>query len=608
MQVAPTLDESAAPPRRPMGAQAFADGVAFTVWAPERRAITLVLESGARAGEIELDRNDDGFFSAFVKKVAPGDLYRYRINGGPLRPDPASRFQPEGPHGPSEVIDLRRYAWSDQRWRGVAPERQVLYEMHVGTFTPEGTWRAACGELRRLADLGITVIEVMPVAEFDGGFGWGYDGVQLFAPYHGYGRPEEFCRFVDSAHALGIGVIVDVVYNHFGASGNYTSAFTREWTAKRPSEWGDAPNFEGTQSGPVRAFYVANAAYWIEEFHADGLRLDATQQIRDTSPEHILRELVRGARDAAPHRRVYIVAENQAQRAKLVQPAASGGHGCDALWNDDFHHAMRVALTGRRDAYYADYEGSAQEILSTLRHGFLFQGQHSAWIDQPLGTAVLDRTPTVFVNCLQNHDQVANAIHGERLTTLAAPDLLRAATALLLLAPQTPMIFQGQEYGSARPFLYFADHEPELAQAVRKGRAQFLAQFAAIDRDALTDPSDPQTFRASTLDPAERTSERGVQTLALFGDLLRLRREDAVIGGSERVRIDGAVLAPDAFALRYFGANGDDRLLIVNFGRDIRRGAIAEPMLAPPDGRQWRLQWSSENVRYGGSGAYPHDE
>jgi maltooligosyltrehalose trehalohydrolase len=588
-----------------MGAEVVADGVRFGVWAPRAAAVTVVIESG---GEHALAATGDGFFSACVATARAGDRYCYRIDDGTPLPDPASRFQPDGPHGPSEVVDPRAFAWQDEAWRGIPAGREVLYELHVGTFTPEGTWAAAQRLLPMLAELGITLVEVMPVADFPGAFGWGYDGVNAFAPYHGYGDPDAMRRFVDAAHALGVGVVVDVVYNHFGPDGNYLRAFTPDWIGRHKSEWGDGPNYDGPGNDPVREFYAANAAYWIDEFHADGLRFDAVHQVLDTSAEHVLRPIVRAARAAAGQRNIFIVAEDEAQEADMLR-AAPAGVGFDAAWNDDFHHAVTVALSGRNDAYYADYQGSAQEIVSACKYGYLFQGQHSARFGRAHGSAAGDVRPGAFVHYLENHDQVANSVRGERLAAIAAPGALRAATALLLLLPATPLIFQGQEYGSTRPFLYYADHQPELAAAVRQGRAAYLRMYASTAeeavRRALADPGSADTFVASKLDPAERDSARGQRLLALHRDLLRLRRDDPVIAGRNCRGIDGAVLGADVFVIRLIANDGDDRLLLVNFGRDLKRATIAEPLLAPPADTRWRVAWSSEDVAYGGSGAYP---
>src|SRR5581483_3230625 len=404
--------------RTTIGAEYLGDGrTQVRVWAPRAASIDFVVEDGA---SVPLAREERGYFSAVVE-AGPGTRYRFRIQGDDrLYPDPASRFQPDGPHGASEIIDPGSFAWTDADWRGARLEGQVAYELHVGTFTPEGTWAAAAAQLRELADVGITLVELMPVAEFDGRFGWGYDGVDLFAPTRLYGRPDDMRRFVDQAHAHGIAVILDVVYNHLGPSGNYVRQFATEYFSdKYDNEWGDALNFDGPDAGPVREFFVENAAYWIRDFHLDGLRLDATQQIYDQSPEHVVSEIGRRARAAAGSRSIVIVAENEPQDVRLVRPLDEGGYGLDALWNDDFHHAAMVALTGRAEAYYSDTRGEPQEFISAAKYGYLFQGQHYRWQRQSRGTPAWGLAPSAFVTYLQNHDQVANSargLRGDRLT------------------------------------------------------------------------------------------------------------------------------------------------------------------------------------------------
>jgi maltooligosyltrehalose trehalohydrolase len=549
-----------------------------------------------------------GYFSGFAEGAGAGTRYRFRLDGGDAYPDPASRFQPEGPHGPSEVIDPA-FAWTDGEWRGLAPEGQVFYELHVGTFTREGTLAAAARELPRLRELGVTVVELMPLADFPGRFGWGYDGVDLFAPTRLYGRPEDLRRYVDEAHRLGVGVILDVVYNHFGPSGNYLPQFSDTWfNAARQGEWGDPVNFEAPGSEGVREFVTENAAYWIAEFHLDGLRLDATQGIYDESPEHILAAVARAARAAAGRRRIVLVAENEPQETRLVRPPEKGGYGLDTLWNDDFHHSAVVALTGSREAYLTDYRGRAHEFVAALRHGYLYQGQHYAWQKQRRGTPGLDLPPVAFVHYLENHDQVANFDNGTRLHHTTSAGRLRALTAVLLLGPQAPMIFQGQEYAAPQPFTFFADHEPDLAAKVRAGRVEFLSQFPSAATPAMQQrvpaPESPQTFTSCRLDAADRERGRQAETLALHTDLLRLRRDDAVISGRERQGHDAAVLEDAVFALRWFGREGDDRLLVVNLGTEWRPDAVPEPLLAPPRGARWEMAWTSADPRYGGCGGW----
>ena len=594
--------------RLPVGAEVVPGGAHFRVWAPKRRRVAVVLEGGAE-GAFPLEPEGDGYFSGLVRSASAGALYRFRLDGNAdLRPDPASRFQPDGPHGPSQLIDPSAFAWTDAAWRGVPRAGQVVYEMHVGTFTKEGTWRAAERELPELAALGVTVLEVMPVAEFPGRFGWGYDGVNLFAPTRLYGPPDDLRRFVDRAHALGLGVILDVVYNHFGPDGCYLREFADHYfTDRHKTDWGEPINFDDEFSGPVREFFVANAGYWIDEYHLDGLRLDATQNIYDSSPDHILAALARRVRQAGGARATYLVAENEPQHVKLVRDPAAGGHGLDALWNDDFHHTALVALTGRNEAYYTDYLGTPQEFVSALKWGYLYQGQHYRWQKKRRGTPGLDAPPEAFVNFLENHDQVANSARGLRAHQQTSPGRYRALTALTLLGPGTPMLFQGQEFAASSPFLYFADHGPDLAPLVARGRAEFLRQFHSL-RDpraihALAAPHDPGTFARCKLDFSER--ETNSWAYDLHKDLLRLRRGDAVFRAPGRGRFDGAVLSAHAFVLRWFGRDGDDRLLVVNLGTDLDHSPAPEPLLAPPGGKAWRVLWSSEDPRYGGRGVVP---
>jgi maltooligosyltrehalose trehalohydrolase len=591
----------------PVGAERVAGGVSFRVWAPAASRVQVVLESGPGSpAAVVLDREDDGYFSTLVEGAAPGTRYRFRLGDGERAlPDPASRFQPDGPHGPSEVVDASTFAWTDDGWGGVSLAGQVFYELHVGTFTREGTWAAAAEQLPELARLGITVIELMPVAEFAGRFGWGYDGVDPFAPTRLYGRPDDLRRFVDRAHGLGIGVLLDVVYNHLGPDGNYLSAFAREYfTDRYDNEWGDALNFDGPGSGPVREFVTANAAYWIDEFHLDGLRIDATQQMFDASPEHVLAAIARRVREAGGRRSTLVIAENEPQQTRLVRPPDGTGYGLDAVWSDDFHHAARVAVTGRREAYYSDYRGTPQELVSAVKRGYLYQGQRSTWQSKRRGSSTSGLAPARFVAYLQNHDQVANSARGARMRELTSPARLRAITALLLLSPLTPMLFQGQEFGASAPFLYFADHKPELARRVWRGRAEFLRQFPSIAtpevRERLADPADPETWAACVLDFSER--ERHAEIYALHADLLRMRREDPVLAAQGTHGVDGAVLGPDAFVIRLFGPENDDRLLLVNLGDELALAPAPEPLLAPPERGGWEVVWSSEHPRYGGNG------
>jgi maltooligosyltrehalose trehalohydrolase len=611
-QLGEIRQESRRARRFAIGAEPQGEGTHFRVWAPKHEEVAVALERGSGARLAPLQPEPGGYFSGLVPDAGPGDRYRLAVGPAPDAwfPDPASRFQPEGPHGASQIVDPGAFAWSDGGWTGVGRDGQVIYEMHVGTFTPEGTWRSAAEQLPELAALGITMVEVMPVADFVGSFGWGYDGVDLYAPTRLYGSPDDFRAFVDRAHALRLGVILDVVYNHVGPDGCYLSRFSdRYFSTRYENEWGDPINFDGEDAGPVREFFVENAAYWIDEFHLDGLRLDATQSIIDASARHVIADIVARAREAAGRRRIYVVAENEPQESRLVRPPSEGGYGLDAVWNDDFHHAAVVALTGRREAYYTDYAGSPQEFVSAAKRGYLYQGQRYAWQGKSRGEPTRGVPPAAFVHCLENHDQVANSPGGGRLHTRAAAGAFRAMTALVLLGPSTPMLFQGQEFASSAPFTFFADHAPPLADQVREGRSEFLTQFPSVNdpsmRAALADPSDRAIFERCVLDLSER--QRHAEAYALHRDLIAIRRSDRAIAQAALGAVDGAVLGERIFVLRYAGGEHGDRLLVVNLGPDWQPAIVPEPLLAPPWEHSWTIAWSSEHPSYGGTGTPPLD-
>ncbi len=448
--------------RYPIGAELIAaHETHFRVWAPKAQRVDLVLEDSAEKNANRtfhpLTCEDGGYFSG-VAHAAAGSLYRFRVNNAVhFHPDPASRFQPHGPHGPSQVVDPTRFQWTDSEWPGVKLKGQIIYEIHIGTFTPEGTWRSAAEQLAELERIGISVIEMMPIADFPGKFGWGYDGVDLFAPTRMYGTPDDLRYFVNHAHSLGLAVILDVVYNHFGPDGNYLARLLRTiiCISESDNDWGDSINFDGPNSGPVREFFITNGRYWIEEFHFDGFRFDATESIFDRSEEHIIGAIGRAARSAAGERSIILVAENERQEVKLIRPRSEGGDDLDGVWNDDLHHSAIVALIGRREAYYTDYLGAPQEFISAAKYGYLFQGQPYSWQEAPRGTLALGAPPEAFVAFVENHDQVSNTLAGQRVRFETSPGRYRAMTALLLLGPWTPLLFQGQEFGTSRPFLYF---------------------------------------------------------------------------------------------------------------------------------------------------------
>ena len=598
----------------PIGAEILPGGeVHFRVWAPKARQVAVVIEgTGSSSVSHPLTREESGYFSGATPGSA-GSRYRFKIDDcDTLYPDPASRYQPDGPHGPSCVVDPRAFKWTDEHWRGIQMAGQIIYEFHVGTFTSDGTWRAAAEKLPQLREQGITLLEMMPIADFPGDFGWGYDGVNLFAPCRLYGAPDDLRYFIDRAHALGFGVILDVVYNHFGPDGNYIGAFSDDYmTAAKPNEWGDSINFDGRNSAAVRELFITNGRYWIEEFHFDGFRFDATQSIHDKSDEYIVGAIGRAARNAAAGRSIVLIAENETQETKLIRPKAEGGDDLDGLWNDDWHHTAIVAATGRSEAYYTDYEGSPQEFISAAKYGYLFQGQPYSWQVAPRGVPTYGSCPEAFVAFLENHDQVSNSAYGKRLRVQTSPGLYRALTSLLLLGPWTPLLFQGQEFGATTPFLYFSEvGDEKLQEAVREGRFKFLAQFPSVNdpnvQKLLAVPSARSTFDRSKLDWSN--AGQSEQLSSLFRDLIRLRADDSRFRELVPGGVDGAVLGRQCFLLRYFGkAAGEERLLMVNFGNWRRLSPVPEPLLAPPLNCEWETLWTSENPKYGGLGFVPFD-
>jgi maltooligosyltrehalose trehalohydrolase len=589
-------------PGRALGANVATGGVTFTVWAPGHDALVL------RLGEDDLPMKAerDGYFSLTVAGARAGQRYWYKLPQG-LRPDPVSRYQPEGPFAPSVIVDPASFPWTDDEWPGAPPRhRNVLYEMHIGTFTAAGTWGAARQQLQRLADLGVTTLEVMPIAEFSGRFGWGYDGVFLFAPFHEYGAPDDVRSFVDDAHRLGLSVILDVVYNHLGPVGNVLHDFTSRYFSAHDTEWGRGFNVDGPDSAAVREFMRANIRQWVCEYHFDGFRFDAIHAIVDRSPEHIVNELTRHAREVAGPRRQYVIAENEAQDVNFLGDAqGTKPGGLDSIWNEDWHHAAFVTLTGQNDAYCTDYDGTASEFASMARWNLLYQGQWYSWQNQERGSDARAYQGAAFVCFLENHDQVSNTGRGTRFHQVVHAGRWRAMVSLLLLGPSVPLLFQGQECATRAPFTYFADHEGDLVEAVRKGRLEFLSQFPTLrdpeTRSILPDPGDEAAFRACKLDWCATTGA-AEDARRLHTDLLTLRRTDAVLSmlGTSSVEVAASAPTPEVVLMRYTGAD-EERLVIVNLGRQTRL-RMNDPLLAPARGRQWVMSWCSERAAYGGRG------
>ena len=597
----------------PIGAEAIGeDRTHFRVWAPKARELDVVVEYRPNSQRTfhPLSPEQGGYYSGALD-VGVKTRYWFRVNRGKkFYPDPASRFQPKGPHGPSCIIDPGQFQWTDSQWPGRAAaglKGQIIYEMHIGTFTNDGTWRAATEQLAELARIGITVVEMMPIADFSGKFGWGYDGVNLFAPSHLYGTPDDLRTFIDRAHSLGVAVILDVVYNHFGPDGNYLGIFSGDYLIREEeNEWGDTINFDGANSGRVREFFITNGRYWIEEFHFDGFRFDATHAIRDRSTEYIIGAVGRAAREAAGSRSIILVAENDLQEAKMARPRSEGGDDLGGLWNDDFHHSAVVALTGRNEAYFNDYLGAPQEFISAAKYGFLYQGQARSWRKALRGALAFGIAPEVFVCFIENHDQIANTGPGQRLRFQTSPSRYRAMTGFLLLGPWTPLLFQGQEFGASSPFLFFADAgDSSVRDGTRRGRTKLLAPFLSLTEEGtwkiLPAPDDPEVFARCKLDFSEREKNRELYNLHI--DLLKLRREDSRFCQQSSGGIDGAVLGRLSFVLRYFSEANDDRLLLVNFGESQVLHPVSEPLLAPPTGNKWETLWTSDSPRYGGAGS-----
>ena len=591
-----------------MGAQVLDGGlVRFRVWAPAARNVEVETYPASEAiVRHPMTRDDDGIWSA-VAEALPGTLYRYRLNDEWAYPDPYSRSQPEGVHGPSQVIDPSAFRWTDGEWRGLDPETLVIYECHVGAYTPGGTFDALIDQLDQLHALGITALELMPVAEFPGRRNWGYDGVDLFAPSSVYGGPEGLRRLVDAAHARGLGIILDVVYNHLGPDGNYLHVYSQDYFTNRyQTPWGDAVNFDGDNSRWVRNLFAQNALSWFHEYHIDGLRLDATHRLYDESSKHILQELADAVHKGGPlGRRCLLIAEDERNDLRIVLPPDAGGYGLDGLWVDDFHHSLHVLLTEEAKGYLKAFDGTTEEIARLLRVGFLYQSPPAEAGEQPAGVA-----PGVpahqLVYCLQNHDQIGNRPAGRRLGHVIDLEPLKAAVALLVLTPCTPMIFMGDEFAASTPFFYFTDHERELAEQVTAGRQEEFKDFWSsrdAGRYAIPDSQAEDTFLQSKLDLGERGKPRHEGVYRLYRELLHLRRDDPVLRVQDRWRLLAQAPAPALVAVERWDQDERRRLLLVNFGHPLRFDVGEQAWLGDAAALRWRLLLSTAEERFAGPGA-----
>ncbi|HEX4615198.1 MAG TPA: malto-oligosyltrehalose trehalohydrolase, partial [Stellaceae bacterium] len=593
----------------PFGAESQVDGrVRFRLWAPPHREVQIELDGET----VAMQPIGEGWHELVTERAHAGTRYRFVLPDGLRVPDPASRYQPEDVHGPSEVIDPAAYVWCDAGWSGRPWEEAVVYELHIGAFTPEGTFRAAVDKLDHLVALGVTAIELMPIGDFPGGRNWGYDGVLPYAPDSSYGRPEDLKALVDAAHARGLMVLLDVVYNHFGPEGAYIHPIApRTFTDRHKTPWGAAINFDGSDSGPVREFVIHNALYWIEEFHLDGLRLDAVHAILDDSPKHLLEELAERVRAATPDRHIHLILENEENHAeRLVRDGNGKPRWYTAQWNDDVHHVLHVAASGETKGYYADYKSDTEKLGRALAEGFAFQGELMPYRGHPRGAPSADLPPTAFVAFIQNHDQVGNRAFGDRVTDFAPAEAVCAIAAVYLLLPQIPMLFMGEEWGAAQPFPFFCDFGPELADAVRRGRREEFARFPEFQdpamRERIPDPMAEETFASAKLDWAsiERAPHAG--WLDWYRRVLSVRHTEIVprlaaisAGGEYEVLGDGAVV------VRWQLSGGDKLVLAANLAARPATGFPVEPGrvlwqegVVREDGNfgAWAVRWSIEEV------------
>jgi maltooligosyltrehalose trehalohydrolase len=591
-----------------LGAWPEQAGTHFRVWAPTARSLEAVLEnSGKTAGvqtfHVSMAKGADGTFSAFIPGIVAGQRYRYRVDGQGPYPDPASRFQPEGVHGPSEVVDPKNFAWSDSAWRGIEMDELVIYELHVGTFTPAGTFGGVIDHLDYLVELGVTAIELMPLADFPGRRNWGYDGVDLFAPARCYGRPDDLRRLVDAAHGRGLAVLLDVVYNHLGPDGNYLGVYGPYYFSKHhPTAWGAALNLDGDHRQMVREFFIENALHWIVEYHLDGLRLDATHALVDEGPYHFLEELAGRVHGLATGRRILLIAEDHRNLARLVKPESEGGWDLDAVWVDDFHHQIRRLLAGDHEGYYRDYRGKVADLAETVRKGWFYNGQHSVNWNKPRGTDPEGIAPRQFVYCLQNHDQIGNRAMGDRLHHQIDLAAYRAATVLLLCSPATPLLFMGQEWAASTPFLFFTDHNERLGQRVTEGRRNEFKHFSAFsDLDARRRIPDPQalsTFQSSKLIWEERNREPHASIFRLYHALLHLRHTEGALHAVDRPDFEVWALDESTILLLRRSPSGSAVLIIIQL---LRGGTIdlnKHPAARSVPDREWQILLTTEDSEF----------
>lgn len=572
-------------------------GCAFTVWAPRAERVDVKI-TAPDARVIPMERTGRGYWYANAGGVPPGARYLYVLDGALERPDPASHYQPGDVHSPSAVVDHSAYRWKAAAWSGRDIRDYVIYELHVGTFTPEGTFRAVIPQLAELSELGITALEIMPAAQFPGGRNWGYDGVYLYAVQNTYGAPDDLKALVDACHGLGIAVALDAVYNHLGPEGNYLRDFGPYFTGKYRTPWGEAVNFDDEHSDEVRKFFLDNAAYWFETYCVDALRLDAVHAICDMGAEHFLRSLAERAEECSRRqgRKLYLIAESDLNDSRIIRPPGQGGYGLDAQWSDDFHHALHALLTGEDYGYYRDFGGPGP-LARALRDAYVYDGGYSRFRARSHGNPARDLPAEKFVVFSQNHDQVGNRMLGERLASLVSFEARKLSAGLVILSPYIPLIFMGEEYGEDNPFLYFVSHsDPGLVESVRKGRREEFREFHA--RGDAPDPQAPETFERSRLDHGKKTRGRHKFLLAFTTRLLRLRRETPALARPDRTGLEVSLIREDRVLLMARGREGERVLAVFNLGPEPL--TVTLPDMAGPGTR--RVLFDSASPEWGGPG------
>jgi maltooligosyltrehalose trehalohydrolase len=583
-----------------LGAHVSERGVYFRVWSPKASSVSLVIMDEKEPFPMNVEGK--GYFSTFVQGLEPGRRYCYLLNEGRPRPDPVSRFQPEGVHGPSEVVDPFKFKWEDQDWNGILLEEMIIYEIHTGTFTQEGTFEAIIPFLNYLKnELGVTTIELMPVGQFPGERNWGYDGTYLYAPQNSYGGPNGLKSLINECHRKGLAVILDVVYNHLGPEGNYLDDFGPYFTDRYKTPWGSAINFDGPESDEVRHFIINNALYWVTEYHMDGLRIDAIHGIFDFSAQHILYDLREAVHEQGKKlgRPIVVIAESNLNDVRIIDPPSKGGYGLDAQWNDDFHHCLHTLLTHERNGYYQDF-GEMSQLVKALREGFVYSGQYSSYRKRRHGRSSKHLPPSKFVIFSQNHDQVGNRLKADRLSTLVSFEALKLAAGVVLLSPHIPLLFMGEEYGEEAPFQYFVSHSDQgLIEAVRKGRKE---EFAAFNWGGeIPDPQDKITFLRSKVNLDLRQNERQKILLEFYKTLMQLRKEIPCLSHLDKKGLEIRAFQKEK-AILVRRQYGEDRLVcLFNLGdKPIKIKTTIEK-------GDWQNRLSSASERWGGMGALVPD-